>query len=92
MQEAKGSEMQIYDNGGVSFDRFTVVLDDGSVFGMSANPLSPQGFNQYIGEAIEFNGFGHCGKRVDSLRSLPGDVLSAIGNRIRGDARSRELE
>lgn len=84
--------MRIYDNGGASFDRFTVVLEDGSVYGMSANPLSPQGFNQYIGEAPEFHGFEHCGREVASLRSLPGDVLSAIGNRIRADHRSRELE
>jgi len=45
----------IYDNGGQSFDRYTVVFDDGSVFGMSHNATSPQGFCQYAGEVSEFD-------------------------------------
>ena len=45
----------IYDNGGASFDRYTIVFDDNSVYGMSHNAASPQGFCQYIGKAEEFD-------------------------------------
>jgi len=38
--------IDVYDNQGKSWDRFTVIIDD-AVYGMSSNPQSPQGFNQY---------------------------------------------
>jgi hypothetical protein len=40
----------VYDNGGKTADRYTVVLDD-SVFTMSTNAGSPQGVNQFYGDA-----------------------------------------
>jgi len=44
----------IYDNGGKTFDRYTVIFSDGSALGLSHNPDSPQGFSQWC-EAIEGN-------------------------------------
>lgn len=41
------SKVKVYDNGGESFDRYTVFLPDGSVYGMSENA---EGFNLYIGD------------------------------------------
>ena len=43
-----GHKLTVYDNDGITFDRYTVVIPRGDVFGMSENPSSPQGFNQYI--------------------------------------------
>lgn len=44
----------IYDNMGKTFDRYTVniIREDGTceLYGMSHNPFSPQGFNQYCGD------------------------------------------
>ena len=56
----------VYDNGGETIDRFTVVCPDGSVFGMSDDPISPQGFNQYSGDIDEFpKGLEHTGERLE---------------------------
>jgi hypothetical protein len=41
-------KIRIFDNKGETFDRYTVLIDE-DAFGMSHNPLSAQGFNQYIG-------------------------------------------
>lgn len=40
--------VRVYDNPQFA-DRYTVILPNGDVFGMSDNPLSPNGFNQYNG-------------------------------------------
>lgn len=75
----------VYDNGGETADRYTVIVPDGSVYGMSSNPSSSQGFNQYSGEKSEFpNGLSHTGKKVD-VSKLPEGVQKAIINRMEDD-------
>ena len=58
-------------------DFYTVVIDD-SVFGMSENPLSPQGVNQYCGELEDFDIliFG------EELDYIPEELEKAIAERI----------
>lgn len=63
----------IWDNGGKTVDRYTVILDWESMdagcfmcFSMSANPEHPQGFGQH-GEAKEG---AHLGKRI-TFEELP---------------------
>jgi len=72
------SKPRIFDIGDNGFvDRYTVVIGE-EVYGMSDNPLSPQGFNQYCctrGELI-----GHTGREV-AIVDLPKDVQTAIGQR-----------
>lgn len=67
--------IEVYDNGGQTFDRYTVIID-GDVFGMSDNPLSPQGFNQYSGKLHELP-LARQGERVVP-ESLPEQVQKAI--------------
>jgi len=70
---------EIYDIGADrEFDRFTVIIN-GQVFGMSENPLSPCGFNQYCGGLSELP-FARQGKRV-AFKNLPIDVRTAINER-----------
>jgi hypothetical protein len=70
----------IYDSGDKCFDRYTVIIDD-AVFGMSHNPLHPQGFNQYVGSLEEITqntegNLGHLGRKV---RAFPNeDVKRAV--------------
>lgn len=76
--------MQIYFSP-IHFDCYTVVLEDGEVFGMSQNPGSAQGFNQYLGNRFD--------DRIDPARSrypvpfnkLPIPVKHAIFDRMGGD-------
>ena len=76
-------DVKIFDNGGESFDRYTVIIDN-SVFGMSDNPLDPQGFNQYCGDIEDFpKDLSHLGKDISDKRlSLPHDVFAAIYDRV----------
>lgn len=68
--------IEIYDNGGITFDRYTIIID-GNVYGMSANPYSPQGLNQYYGTLHELPMARSHGERI-TLESLPLDVQNAI--------------
>lgn len=75
--------IKIYDNGGATFDRYTVIIGE-SFYSMSHNPLSPQGVNQYCGETWELNcGSLHTQTEV-WIGDLPPDVQDAIKNRING--------
>ena len=69
----------IYDNGGKSWDRYTILIDR-DYYGMSANALMPDGFNMYIGDYTEVDP-GACGKLV-KFNSLPDQVKQAIERRF----------
>ena len=40
-------KLTVLDNEGITFDRYTVITPEGNVYGMSYDPSSPTGFNQY---------------------------------------------
>ena len=76
------AKVTVYDNGGESMDRYTVVIGD-DVFGMSENPGSPQGFNQWAGNVGKDIRLGsHLGKVV-KVTSLPKPVQKAIKDRMK---------
>jgi len=65
--------LRIYDNGGATFDRYTVVYLDRPEYGdmlqclaMSENPLHPQGFCQHSSAMIG----SHLGKPI-KFKELP---------------------
>lgn len=79
------SVLRIYDNGGKTFDRYTVVFmkqkeRDGSyaALGMSENPFHPQGFGQHC-SAVPGS---HIGFRA-RFKQLPEDCQKLISQEIR---------
>jgi len=68
-------------------DRFTVWIDT-AVFGMSADPFWPQGFNQYAGDTATDGYFEPMSKGAEKLGELidisdvPEDVRKAILQRM----------
>ena len=79
--------IRIYDNGGRSFDRYTVVYTgrfkgrDGQCYylGMSHNPTHPQGFGQH-GESqdiIDKPTYSHLGKKI-TFNELPKDCQELV--------------
>lgn len=84
--------IRVFDNGGRTWDRYTVVIN-GDVLGMSDNPRSPGGFNQYSGTVAECKAVleclnGHKNKEIGDeveLLKLPLEVRLAIGERMRDD-------
>ena len=75
-------KVTVYDNGGETMDRYTVSVGD-NVFGMSENPTSAQGFNQWAGNVGKDIRIGsHLGKTV-KVTSLPKEVQKAIKDRMK---------
>lgn len=72
-----GREVRVFDNGGKTLDRYTVIID-GSIFAMSGNPEHPQGVNQYVGEKP----CNLSGDRELRWDEVPEPVRKAILNRI----------
>lgn len=86
--------IRVFDNGGITFDRFTVVIyngNDASIYGMSLNADAPNGFNQYFGTPSEYPRLldvllGKKDKRIGrevSLVDLPDAVKQGIAKRLR---------
>jgi antirestriction protein len=73
------SKTIVYDNGGESYDRYTIFTPDGSVYGMSE---TAEGFNQYIGDSSEIEQGKHLGKK---LRSIPKGIQGAVLDRMLDD-------
>ena len=79
------AKVTVYDNGGKTMDRYTVILGN-QVFGMSENPGSVQGFNQWAGQVGSDIKVGpHLGKSV-KVTSLPKPVQVAIKDRLKQEA------
>ncbi len=75
------SDITVYDNGGKSIDRYTVIMGN-EAYGMSSDANAPNGFNQYIGVVGRDIKVGrHLGKIV-KLEKLPQRVLNAIEDRM----------
>jgi hypothetical protein len=80
--------IRIYDNGGKTFDRYTVVFTgryrhrtDGEhwYLGMSEHPFHPQGFGQHgwSETQIDYPRYSHIGKRI-SWEQLPPDCQRCV--------------
>jgi hypothetical protein len=67
---------RIYDNGGETFDRYTLVtknLDlshENDYYGFSENPFHPQGFGQSCGNHPMERSYKHLGKLI-TIKDLP---------------------
>lgn len=83
--------IRVYDNGGRSFDRYTVVFTKKAItnthgdrwfmyLGMSENPFHPQGFGQH-GESdrqpVDRPTYGHLGKKI-KFEDLPEDCKQLV--------------
>jgi len=75
----QGKEVQVFDNGGVSNDRYTVVID-GSVFAMNTLPFHPTyGFSQYCGEVSQgYQWNEKWGVEIHDKAELPIETVNAI--------------
>ena len=64
-------KVKIYDNGGKTIDRYTLITPEGDVFGFNENPYHPQGFCQYAGDfGNTLSSYRHLGKPI-KLEDLP---------------------
>ncbi|MCK4545418.1 hypothetical protein KAU43_07755 [candidate division WOR-3 bacterium] len=73
----------VYDNGGKSADRYSVIFKNGDLVGMSDKPFHPQGFNQFSGNVDNWDltTLDHLGKRL-VFSDIPDDIKDAIEQRL----------
>jgi len=78
--------IRVYDNGGKSFDRYTVVFtgrykyrNGCDYLGMSEHPFHPQGFGQHewSQDIIDRPTYGHLGKKI-KFQALPPDCQKVV--------------
>lgn len=76
------NKILVYDNGGKTIDRYTVVIDR-QVYCMSDNATSPQGVNQYNCDVSEIDlaQLENDEERI-SVENLPSEVQLAIKDRL----------
>jgi hypothetical protein len=78
--------IRVYDNGGKTADRYTVVFtgnykgrDGCDYIGMSENPFHPQGFGQHgwSQDIIDYPSYKHLGKKI-KFEYLPKDCQKVV--------------
>jgi len=79
--------IRVYDDGGKSYDRYTVVFTHADKFGvegqpvlaMSSTPFHPQGFCQHntYSNPIDKPAYGHLGKKI-TYDDLPPDCQKVV--------------
>ncbi len=79
-------KVMIFDNGGETLDRFTLVNKKGACYGFSEKPFHPLGFGQYCGEVtVPYVKIGeslpNLGKRI-SKKELNEDCRIFVNERI----------
>lgn len=79
----QGKKIKVFDNGGITVDRYTVVIN-GSVFAMSTEPFHPAyGFSQYCGEVERgYEPNENWGEEIHDASELPEKVVQAIIQRF----------
>lgn len=69
---------KIYDNDGESFDRYSIIYQNGDFLGMSHNPTHPQGFCCWACKEQYIDG-PHLGKEID-FTQLPKECQNHLYN------------
>jgi len=78
----KTKDITVLDNGGKTIDRYTVIAG-AEVFGLSDNPTSPQGFNQWLCNVNDLDIVKTTSHSKEvSFESLSPQVKGAIERRI----------
>lgn len=68
---------RIYEFVDGDFIRYTVVFQDGSMYAMSANPMSPMGYREHLGNIREDKSLKPFGKKI-TLDMVPWEVRRTI--------------
>ena len=88
-QEAgySGEDYVVFDNGGNTIDRYTMIgVDSGEMIGSDANPFSPQGFGQHVGDADKMSEEFHTTEEyIQYMREHQDNLEEGIGKEISKD-------
>ena len=71
--------ISVFDNGGVTIDRYTVIINNKYAYAMSDDAFSSHGINRYLCHKVDLN-WENLGE-PSRVRDLPESVRKAIENR-----------
>lgn len=92
MQEAAKTSVKVYDNGGKTVDRYTVVVDQGDSKDFYGLARDPSQFNQFLGQTGDgFTEGSHLGELV-AVDSLPPAAQKAVQDRVSPKAEVSEAK
>ncbi|MCX6304392.1 MAG: hypothetical protein NT040_05455 [Bacteroidetes bacterium] len=76
-------KFRIFDNGGKTVDRFTLINNWGEVFGFDENPFNPLGFGQFCGNISQWQSKAtkHLGRKI-SFDALTKEAKEFVKDRI----------
>jgi hypothetical protein len=80
MKATRNKRTRILDNGGKTFDRYTLITHDGMIYGFNDNPYHPQGFGQYCGQWTG-GSTKHLGKLMQ-IADLPEEAQKFVKERM----------
>lgn len=78
----------VFDNNGESFDRYTIIDNQGEMLGLSDNATHPQGFSQYSGNCVDnymFVSFGYAWRRQCDVKKVIKHQLPRIIEEFKTD-------
>lgn len=80
--EIAGTPVWLFDNGGKTFDRYTLISPKGDFFGFSESPFGPNGFCQYCGDWGDLledtiEEFRKDEKEITDWEQVPTDIKKA---------------
>jgi hypothetical protein len=84
----KTNKFYAFDNGGETFDRFTIIDNGGEMLGLSENPNSPLGFSQWAGNCVDnymFASFGYAWRRQCDVEKVIKHELPRIIQEFKTD-------
>lgn len=84
----KTNKFYAFDNGGKTFDRFTIIDNGGEMLGLSENPNSPQAFSQWAGNCVDnymFVSFGYAWRRHCDVKKVIKHELPRIIQEFKTD-------
>lgn len=77
----KSVKFYAFDNLGESFDRYTIINNEGDMLGLSENPSHPQGVSQFAGNCVDnymFVSFGYAWRRQCNVKKIIKNELPRI--------------
>jgi hypothetical protein len=93
-EDVDGADVRVYDNGGETFDRYTIVVEnpetqERSWLGASENPFHPSGFGQHLGDRVQEG--AHLGNKI-KFAELPEQVQKFVREEAKDYAMKPEVE
>jgi hypothetical protein len=84
----------VFDNEGETFDRYTIIDQQGDMLGLSDDPTHPQGFSQFAGNCVDnklFVTYGYGWRKTCDVKKITKHELPLIIEEFKRDGNIGKL-